>query len=243
MPFHAVLHNTQAVLSELNSLVDEAAILRFYYPGSPLWQVQRKQRANETVSKGRNCCRVRTTEYASVLAQPSNLGRAGGRAGSPLSSMHGCPFSNGSWWMCGARSSLATQACRSSPFREWSVVDAESVDMYVTDPGSAYATDPFAEADIRDSQTKVRNPIYTTPDGGVLPGMAQSGDDEDDDADLRSPRKRKGPSIAMPEWREILPVRQRSSLLKAVITAFPSVSLPFLAVPLRSQPTVAIRLT
>eukprot|EP01051_Picozoa_sp_SAG22_P007314 SAG22_NODE_511_length_9594_cov_4.553449_2_plen_404_part_00 len=30
-------------------------------------------------------------------------------------------------------------------------------------------------------------------------------------------------------------------LLKAVITAFPSVSLPFLAVPLRSQPTVAIR--
>eukprot|EP01051_Picozoa_sp_SAG22_P003761 SAG22_NODE_187_length_15860_cov_44.770446_19_plen_291_part_00 len=33
-------------------------------------------------------------------------------------------------------------------------------------------------------------------------------------------------------------VRQRScSLLKAVITAFPSVSLPFLAVPLRSQPT------
>eukprot|EP01051_Picozoa_sp_SAG22_P015234 SAG22_NODE_1963_length_3241_cov_3.416932_5_plen_37_part_00 len=29
-------------------------------------------------------------------------------------------------------------------------------------------------------------------------------------------------------------------LLKAVITAFPSVSLPFLAVPLRSQPTVAI---
>eukprot|EP01051_Picozoa_sp_SAG22_P012894 SAG22_NODE_1386_length_4531_cov_153.363499_1_plen_284_part_10 len=36
-------------------------------------------------------------------------------------------------------------------------------------------------------------------------------------------------------------MRQRSSLLKAVITAFPSVSLPFLAVPLRSQPTVAIR--
>eukprot|EP01051_Picozoa_sp_SAG22_P008510 SAG22_NODE_653_length_8139_cov_13.407711_3_plen_254_part_00 len=36
-------------------------------------------------------------------------------------------------------------------------------------------------------------------------------------------------------------VRQRSSLLKAVITAFPSVSLPFLAVPLRSQPTVALR--
>eukprot|EP01051_Picozoa_sp_SAG22_P014723 SAG22_NODE_1828_length_3492_cov_69.414677_2_plen_478_part_00 len=36
-------------------------------------------------------------------------------------------------------------------------------------------------------------------------------------------------------------VRQRSSLLKAVITAFPSVSLPFLAVPLRSQRTVAIR--
>eukprot|EP01043_Picozoa_sp_COSAG02_P093008 COSAG02_NODE_29562_length_567_cov_0.583333_1_plen_66_part_01 len=30
-------------------------------------------------------------------------------------------------------------------------------------------------------------------------------------------------------------VRQRSSLLKAVITAFPSVSLPFLAVPLRSR--------
>eukprot|EP01051_Picozoa_sp_SAG22_P021864 SAG22_NODE_5002_length_1110_cov_1.837784_1_plen_303_part_10 len=29
--------------------------------------------------------------------------------------------------------------------------------------------------------------------------------------------------------------------LKAVITAFPSVSLPFLAVPLRSQPTVALR--
>eukprot|EP01051_Picozoa_sp_SAG22_P000995 SAG22_NODE_33_length_27588_cov_104.174652_26_plen_71_part_00 len=29
-------------------------------------------------------------------------------------------------------------------------------------------------------------------------------------------------------------------LLKAVITAFPSVSLPFLAVPLLSQPTVAI---
>eukprot|EP01051_Picozoa_sp_SAG22_P005478 SAG22_NODE_326_length_12283_cov_248.386408_9_plen_261_part_00 len=36
-------------------------------------------------------------------------------------------------------------------------------------------------------------------------------------------------------------VRQRSSLLKAVITAFPSVSLPFLAVPLLSQPTVANR--
>eukprot|EP01051_Picozoa_sp_SAG22_P006280 SAG22_NODE_404_length_11005_cov_8.751788_17_plen_237_part_00 len=36
-------------------------------------------------------------------------------------------------------------------------------------------------------------------------------------------------------------VRQRSSLLKAVITAFPCVSLPFLAVPLLSQPTVAIR--
>eukprot|EP01051_Picozoa_sp_SAG22_P020023 SAG22_NODE_3890_length_1481_cov_1.711288_2_plen_107_part_00 len=33
-------------------------------------------------------------------------------------------------------------------------------------------------------------------------------------------------------------VRQRSSLLKAVITAFPSVSLPFLAVPLLSQPTL-----
>eukprot|EP01051_Picozoa_sp_SAG22_P025526 SAG22_NODE_7607_length_724_cov_3.267200_1_plen_87_part_10 len=33
------------------------------------------------------------------------------------------------------------------------------------------------------------------------------------------------------------PVRQRSSLLKAVITAFPCVSLPFLAVPLRSQRT------
>eukprot|EP01051_Picozoa_sp_SAG22_P004502 SAG22_NODE_243_length_14055_cov_3.073015_10_plen_345_part_00 len=32
----------------------------------------------------------------------------------------------------------------------------------------------------------------------------------------------------------------RSSLLKAVITAFPSVSLPFLAVPLRSHRTVAI---
>eukprot|EP01051_Picozoa_sp_SAG22_P016110 SAG22_NODE_2214_length_2828_cov_2.586295_3_plen_305_part_00 len=39
-------------------------------------------------------------------------------------------------------------------------------------------------------------------------------------------------------------VRQRGvMLLKAVITAFPSVSLPFLAVPLRSQPTVAIRST
>eukprot|EP01051_Picozoa_sp_SAG22_P002712 SAG22_NODE_123_length_18914_cov_28.993410_12_plen_98_part_00 len=36
-------------------------------------------------------------------------------------------------------------------------------------------------------------------------------------------------------------VRQRSSLLKAVITAFPSVSLPFLAVPLLSQRTVAIK--
>eukprot|EP01051_Picozoa_sp_SAG22_P015743 SAG22_NODE_2104_length_3006_cov_2.293430_2_plen_398_part_00 len=35
-------------------------------------------------------------------------------------------------------------------------------------------------------------------------------------------------------------VRQRSSLLKAVITAFLCVSLPFLAVPLRSQRTVAI---
>eukprot|EP01051_Picozoa_sp_SAG22_P019649 SAG22_NODE_3695_length_1572_cov_1.479973_2_plen_157_part_00 len=35
-------------------------------------------------------------------------------------------------------------------------------------------------------------------------------------------------------------VRQRPSLLKAVITAFPSVSLPFLAVPLPSQGTVAI---
>eukprot|EP01051_Picozoa_sp_SAG22_P003181 SAG22_NODE_152_length_17377_cov_191.856928_13_plen_363_part_00 len=33
------------------------------------------------------------------------------------------------------------------------------------------------------------------------------------------------------------PVRQRSSVLKAVITAFPSVSLPFFAVPLRSQRT------
>eukprot|EP01051_Picozoa_sp_SAG22_P008376 SAG22_NODE_635_length_8370_cov_33.081127_5_plen_100_part_00 len=39
-------------------------------------------------------------------------------------------------------------------------------------------------------------------------------------------------------------VRQRSSLLKAVITAFPSVSLPFLVAPLRSQPTlVAISTT
>eukprot|EP01051_Picozoa_sp_SAG22_P010823 SAG22_NODE_995_length_6117_cov_3.445995_3_plen_328_part_00 len=36
-------------------------------------------------------------------------------------------------------------------------------------------------------------------------------------------------------------VRQRSSLLKAVFTDFPSVSLPFLAVPLRSHRTVAIR--
>eukprot|EP01051_Picozoa_sp_SAG22_P006482 SAG22_NODE_425_length_10628_cov_3.420458_4_plen_380_part_00 len=35
-------------------------------------------------------------------------------------------------------------------------------------------------------------------------------------------------------------MRQRSSLLKAGITAFPCVSLPFLAVPLLSQPTVAI---
>eukprot|EP01051_Picozoa_sp_SAG22_P002467 SAG22_NODE_110_length_19679_cov_45.046527_19_plen_496_part_00 len=40
-------------------------------------------------------------------------------------------------------------------------------------------------------------------------------------------------------WQTAL-VRQRSSLLKAVITAFPSVSLPFLAVPLRSHRTVAI---
>eukprot|EP01051_Picozoa_sp_SAG22_P005257 SAG22_NODE_306_length_12671_cov_14.743239_9_plen_182_part_00 len=40
---------------------------------------------------------------------------------------------------------------------------------------------------------------------------------------------------------EMEEVRQRSSLLKAVITAFPCVSLPFLAVPLRSQRTVAIR--
>eukprot|EP01051_Picozoa_sp_SAG22_P002258 SAG22_NODE_99_length_20560_cov_128.669029_23_plen_1058_part_00 len=39
-------------------------------------------------------------------------------------------------------------------------------------------------------------------------------------------------------WAE---VRQRSSLLKAVITAFPCVSLPFFAVPLLSQRTVAIR--
>eukprot|EP01051_Picozoa_sp_SAG22_P024064 SAG22_NODE_6498_length_846_cov_4.077644_2_plen_103_part_00 len=38
-------------------------------------------------------------------------------------------------------------------------------------------------------------------------------------------------------------VRQRSCLLKAVITAFPCVSLPFLAVPLCSQPTVALRST
>eukprot|EP01051_Picozoa_sp_SAG22_P011028 SAG22_NODE_1030_length_5937_cov_2.536485_2_plen_168_part_00 len=36
-------------------------------------------------------------------------------------------------------------------------------------------------------------------------------------------------------------VRQRSSLFKAVITAFPCVSLPFFAVPLLSQRTVAIR--
>eukprot|EP01051_Picozoa_sp_SAG22_P003256 SAG22_NODE_155_length_17123_cov_37.528489_31_plen_136_part_00 len=37
-------------------------------------------------------------------------------------------------------------------------------------------------------------------------------------------------------------VRQHlSSLLKAVITAFPCISRPFLAVPLPSQPTVAIR--
>eukprot|EP01051_Picozoa_sp_SAG22_P002970 SAG22_NODE_138_length_18031_cov_5.796621_18_plen_331_part_00 len=46
-------------------------------------------------------------------------------------------------------------------------------------------------------------------------------------------------------WEALSPadcaaVRQRSSLLKAVITAFPSVSLPFLAVPLRSHRTVAI---
>eukprot|EP01051_Picozoa_sp_SAG22_P014516 SAG22_NODE_1772_length_3611_cov_11.428815_1_plen_357_part_10 len=41
---------------------------------------------------------------------------------------------------------------------------------------------------------------------------------------------------AVPQYR----VRQRSSLLKAVITAFPSVSLPFLTVPLRSHRTVAI---
>eukprot|EP01051_Picozoa_sp_SAG22_P004048 SAG22_NODE_208_length_15237_cov_22.602774_9_plen_487_part_00 len=38
-------------------------------------------------------------------------------------------------------------------------------------------------------------------------------------------------------------MRQRSSLLKAVITAFPSVSVPFLAVPLLSQPTVALSVT
>eukprot|EP01051_Picozoa_sp_SAG22_P018597 SAG22_NODE_3176_length_1874_cov_2.059155_1_plen_284_part_00 len=45
-----------------------------------------------------------------------------------------------------------------------------------------------------------------------------------------------------PTTRKAAAVRQRSSLLKAVITAFPCVSLPFLAVPLRSQPTlVAIR--
>eukprot|EP01051_Picozoa_sp_SAG22_P011704 SAG22_NODE_1150_length_5351_cov_3.848439_2_plen_101_part_00 len=40
------------------------------------------------------------------------------------------------------------------------------------------------------------------------------------------------------EKRERLKVRQRSSLLKAVITAFPSVSVPFLAVPLRSHRTL-----
>eukprot|EP01051_Picozoa_sp_SAG22_P005991 SAG22_NODE_375_length_11547_cov_12.885657_10_plen_253_part_00 len=38
--------------------------------------------------------------------------------------------------------------------------------------------------------------------------------------------------------RRLCPVRQRSSLLKAVITAFPSVSLPFLAVPLCSHRTL-----
>eukprot|EP01051_Picozoa_sp_SAG22_P007926 SAG22_NODE_576_length_8982_cov_21.167736_9_plen_184_part_00 len=50
-------------------------------------------------------------------------------------------------------------------------------------------------------------------------------------------------SVAAPAVRELVlvgagKVRQWSSLLKAVITAFPFVSLPFLAVPLRSQRTL-----
>eukprot|EP01051_Picozoa_sp_SAG22_P017827 SAG22_NODE_2844_length_2161_cov_4.195441_4_plen_178_part_00 len=47
--------------------------------------------------------------------------------------------------------------------------------------------------------------------------------------------------LLLPGLHRLLAVRQRSSLLKAVTTAFPCVSLPLLAVPLRSHRTVAIR--
>lgn len=45
----------QAVLGELNELVDDAATLRWYYPGSPLWQIQRKLRTTGKHNKGRGC--------------------------------------------------------------------------------------------------------------------------------------------------------------------------------------------
>eukprot|EP01051_Picozoa_sp_SAG22_P019486 SAG22_NODE_3612_length_1616_cov_1.926170_3_plen_179_part_00 len=64
------------------------------------------------------------------------------------------------------------------------------------------------------------------------------------DGVLRSPPMTFEPMINMADAvrqpRQKLAVRQRSCFLKAVITAFPSVSLPFLAVPLLSQRTVAI---
>eukprot|EP01051_Picozoa_sp_SAG22_P014808 SAG22_NODE_1848_length_3446_cov_4.797132_6_plen_75_part_01 len=62
-----------------------------------------------------------------------------------------------------------------------------------------------------------------------------------------SPKRPREPCLAANDWLpseeqlekgwECCMVRQRSSLLKAVITAFPCVSLPFLAVPLLSHRT------
>ena len=75
----------QAVLSELKQLIDQAAVLGFYYPASPLWQVQRKLRQ---VGKHRR-----------------------GRA----------------FW----------KSCCRQPFRESTIVDDESVELYCDDPGSA----------------------------------------------------------------------------------------------------------
>eukprot|EP01051_Picozoa_sp_SAG22_P011996 SAG22_NODE_1207_length_5166_cov_4.472272_4_plen_277_part_00 len=60
---------------------------------------------------------------------------------------------------------------------------------------------------------------------------------------LENARQITRPSLVSATLQTLLKflVRQRSSLLTAVITAFPCVSLPFLAVPLLSQPTVVLR--
>eukprot|EP01051_Picozoa_sp_SAG22_P028802 SAG22_NODE_10348_length_540_cov_0.696145_1_plen_72_part_10 len=54
---------TQALTlsKQLEELLHDGAVLRFYFPGSPLWEVQRKLRRSEQLSRSRNFLKAFTT--------------------------------------------------------------------------------------------------------------------------------------------------------------------------------------